>query len=314
MRICPARHGAFAEGAELCPDCGERLVVDRFGCEPVPGLRLQRLVGRGGGRATVWEGVRDDGRGLAVKLTEPEADAAEIQRLIATASLVQGLVHPNLTAVHAVGRTHEGDAFVVMDLLRGRSLLQVLEHKRALTPVVAVHVARAALAGLAALHGHGVVHRDVKPANIHLTAPGGGAAWEVKILDFGIARRFHAGDVPATLELGRGAYPGQHGPLVGTPEYMAPEQVLGLPCDPRADVYAVGVVLQRLLTGALPFVAPDRAAVLEAHLRASPLPLEMPDGFPAPDALQLVVARALAKHPGDRHRTATDMLQALGGP
>jgi len=312
MRICPARHGAFAEGAEVCPDCGERLVVDRRGFEPVPGLRVERLVGRGGGRATVWEAVRADGSSLAVKLTEPGAEAAELHRLVATASLVHGVVHPNLAAVHAVGRTVEGDAFVVMDLLRGRSLLHVLEQKRALSPTVAVHVVRAVLAALVALHGHGIVHRDVKPSNIHVTAPGGGAAWEVKLLDFGIARRFHAGDVPATLELAR-ANPGQLGPLVGTPEYMAPEQVLGLPCDPRADLYATGVVLQRALTGALPLAVPDRAALYEAHLRASPAPLEMPDGFPAPDVLRVVVARALAKQPADRFRTATQMLQALGG-
>jgi len=309
MRICPARHGTYADPAEVCPDCGERLVVDRRGLSPLPGVRLERLVGRGGAHDTIWEAVRDDGTSLAVKVTEPGADAHEVQRLVATARLVAGVTHPNLAAVHAVGRTADGDAWVVMDLLRGRTLKQVIAHKHHLAPPVALHVARGVLAGLAVLHGEGIAHGDVKPGNIHLTARGGGAPWDVKLLDFSLARRFRPGDVPAVIDLG--AAPGSHGPLVGTPEYMAPEQVLGHPADARADLYAAGVVLHRALTGRLPYEADGRAALLQAHLSAPPPVLSLPDGFPAPAGLALVLARALAKQPADRHRTALDLLHAL---
>jgi serine/threonine-protein kinase len=309
MRICPARHGTYADPAEVCPECGERLVVDRRGLAPVPGVRIERLVGRGGPHDSIWEAVRDDGASLALKVTEPDADAHERQRLVATGQLVAGVVHPNLAAVHAAGRTAEGDAWVLMDLLRGGTLRQVLERKRHLTPPLALHVARGVLAGLSALHGEGIAHRDVKPGNIHLTARGRGAPWDVKLLDFSLARRFRPGDVPDRLDLA--AAPGSQGPLVGTPEYMAPEQVLGHRADARADLYALAIVLHRALTGRLPFDAEGRAALLAAQLHDPPPTLVLPDGFPAPPGLALVLARALDKQPSDRHRTALDLLHAL---
>jgi len=311
MRFCPNRHGAYADQADVCSDCGERLVNDRRETELMPGLHILRLLGRGSGRTTLWEAQwTQTGQHVALKLCELEADLGDRRRMLQAAAMVAGLVHPNLAAVHAYGETASGDAYVVSDLLHGRSLLQLLEQKRSLPIGVAAHVTREVLGGLAALHGYGVVHRGVKPANIHLTPNHVGQPWEVKLMDFDHARRFTMGEVPPWIDLAH-AQPGQSGAIIGTPEYMSPEQVIGIGTDPRTDLYAMGVVLQRLLTGEAPFADVDRKRIYEAQLRFPPRHFEMPDGFPPPAGLQQVLTRALAKQPADRFRTALEMQQAL---
>ncbi|MFO0745234.1 MAG: serine/threonine-protein kinase [Myxococcota bacterium] len=311
MRFCPNRHGTFAEQADVCPDCGERLLDDRRGSEVVPGVRVERLLGRGGMHTSVWEATRlADGQLVALKIADPDADLSERTRLAASASLMAGLRHPALAAVHTSGTTASGATYVVMDLLKGRTLLQLLDQKRSLALGVAAHVAREVLSGLAVMHAHGIVHRDVKPSNIHIMPRGAGEPWEVKLLDVGVARRFTPGEVPASLDVVRGQ-PGQWGRVIGTPEYMAPEQIVGVGADPRSDLYALGIVLQRLLTGVHPVVGADRHALFETHLRGTLAPLEMPDGFPPPPGLALVIARATAKQPGARYRNANEMRAAL---
>lgn len=311
MRICPSRHGAFAETADVCPDCGERLVSDYRGAALAPGFRVERLLGRAGPRASIWEATREpDGGHVALKVVEPEAELAERGRALAGAALAAEVRHPALLAVLGAGEAADGAVWVATELVRGRSLLQLVEVKGGLPVAVAAHVARALLDGLAALHHHGVVHRDMKASNVIVTSRRTGEPWAVRIADFGVARRFTPGEVPATLDLAHGQ-PGQWGAIIGTPEYMPPEQVLGVGADPRSDVYAMGVLLQRMLTGAPPVTGPDRHAVYEAQLRGALAPLEMPDGFPAPLGLAQAIARATAKQPGERYRGAAELRAAL---
>jgi serine/threonine-protein kinase len=194
-----------------------------------------------------------------------------------------------------------------MELLTGKSLLSVLQHRGALAQKPALHVIRELLTALAFVHERHIIHRDVKPANLYLT-PRGGAPWEVRLIDFGIAKQTRE-RVPDTLELDDD--PGAFGPIIGTPEYMAPEQVLGHGADSRSDLYAVGVVLYRLISGELPFKGPHRRVIYERHLRDRPPALVSALGEPLPDGLVEIVERALMKQPEARLQSASAFLEAL---
>jgi serine/threonine-protein kinase len=307
-RFCPAGHGVFALDAELCLACGERLVVNRAGLV-VGEYVCERLIGLGGMSSTVWQGRGlHDSAEVAVKIIEGDLESPEARRLIQSASLMCGVEHPNVARIYAYGETDEGEAFVAMELLRGKSLLAVLQHRGALALKPAIHIARELLTGLDFVHARQIVHRDVKPANLYLSPRGGGAPWEVRLIDFGIAK--HSEDrTPDVLDLSDD--PASHGSIIGTPEYMAPEQVLGFVADPRADLYAAGVVLYRMIAGELPFRAQNRRALYELHLREAPPLLSSQLGEPILPALADIVSRALSKQPSERFQTASGLVAAL---
>lgn len=307
-RICPGGHGTYSAEAEVCIECGSRLVVDRHG-EVVADYVFDRLAGVGGMRSAVWEARRlRDETTVAVKVIEASADSTEARRLLKSAALLSGLYHQNLATLFDWGETAEGEAWVSMELLRGPTLRALLQQRRHLTVPQAVHVVREVLQALTFLHAHDIVHRDIKPANIHLTARAGGP-WSVRLIDFGIARQSVA-RAPERLDLEEA--PGTFGPVLGTPEYMAPEQILGHDVDARADLYAVGVVLYRLLVGELPFgPLVDKHALYERHLRHLPVVAADPSGQPLPLALGAALATALQKHPGRRFPSAESFILAL---
>ena len=309
VHFCPSGHGSYATDAELCVDCGGPLVPDRRGDTIGDGWVLEQLIGLGGMRCSVWEGTRDDGSVAAIKVAETDLEAQEARRLIHSASLVQALVHPNIVRIYSYGETDRGEAHVVMELLRGRTLRSMLSQRSVLSSATAVHVTRQVLAALSYVHERGLVHRDVKPGNVHL-AHGGGDPWEVRLIDFGIAKQITAG-APNRLDLAAET-PGTYGRIVGTPEYMAPEQVLGAHVDARADLYAVGVMLFRLVTGELPFIGGDRQDLYEQQLRRLPPYPRAPAGHPPlPFALEAAIVTALAKQPAERFQTAAAFLAAL---
>jgi CheY-like chemotaxis protein len=247
------------------------------------------------------------GRPVAIKVLQasasdnPEA-LARFRREGITACRVR---HPNAVQVMDFGVTPGGVAYLVMEMLSGYSLDKELEGGRKVPLARTVKVVVPVCEALAAAHRSGIVHRDVKPANVFLHLAGGEEI--PKVLDFGIARIVGeaAADPRVTLE----------GFVVGTPVYMAPERFRNQPVDGRSDVYSVGVTLYQMLTGRLPFPADpaDPLAVAMLHLETAPPPMNAP-GVPA--AVEEVVLNALRKtreHRPDAHRLAQDLLRAGGG-
>lgn len=316
-RMCPSGCGSYASEADVCVVCGGPLVTSLIGVTFgtwVP----ERLLGFGGSGATVWE-ARSYVDGSLAALKVASSNTAEAHRLRHTANLLAGLYHQNLTNHLAHGDSQDGP-WLAMELLRGPTLISLLQQRGTLTLTQSLHIAREVLQALAFLHDHGLVHRDLKPGNVHLTA-NQGAPWTVRLFDFGLA-------VPTPRQprelIDLTAQPGAFGLIVGTPEYMAPEQVLGHEVDGRADLYALGVLLYRLVTGHLPYgsdigpamstqppTSTRRNELYLAHLREPPRAPRSPEGHPLPQGLVSALAAALAKQPRQRIATAEAFLGAL---
>ncbi|WFE56283.1 serine/threonine-protein kinase [Micromonospora sp. WMMD712] len=228
--------------------------------------RLEQRIGVGG-MSEVWrahDAVLD--RPVAVKLISPGRDEVPVERIRAEARSAARLVHPNVASVHDFGTAPALPGrpvpYIVMELAEGETLAA---HLRAgpLDWRIAVRVCAEIAAALAAAHAHGIVHRDVKPANVVLTPCG------VKVLDFGIATPAGAPDeTPAGI-------------VVGTPAYLAPEQLDRQPATPAADMYALGVLLHYCLAGRLPYPADSTTELLGARRRRPAEPLPPIDGLPA---------------------------------
>jgi eukaryotic-like serine/threonine-protein kinase len=244
-----------------------------------------------GGMAEVYQATdRRLGRAVAVKVIRPElaADERAVARFRREARAAGGLSHPGIVAVHDVG-IHGGSPFMVMELVRGRTLARVLLEEGRMTPDRAVSVGRDVADALSAAHAAGVIHRDVKPGNVMVTAEG-----TVKVLDFGIARVAQWTPLTETRT------------MHGTAEYMSPEQIRGDPVDERSDVYSLGVVLFELVAGRPPFGGDSPLAIAFRHMEEPPPALRAvrPD---APAALEAILERCLAKEPGHRYRSAADL-------
>jgi serine/threonine-protein kinase len=212
------------------------------------------------------------------------------------------LTHPHCVGIIDFG--FEGQPYLVMDLVAGATLRELIDDGP-LSVHDAIALTRQLLAGLAHAHAEGIVHRDVKPANVMVTEEIG-TGRHARILDFGLARLRESGAAGASASIT------QQSIVVGTPSYMAPEQTLGSTVDARTDVYAVGVLLFEMVTGQRPFVAEDTGSLLEMH-RKMPAPhLENVDPSRSwPAGLDDVIQRALAKDPDDRWPNAVAFAQAL---
>ncbi|MFB6878643.1 serine/threonine-protein kinase [Streptomyces sp. NPDC056323] len=257
-----------------------------------------------GGMGQVWEAQDETlGRPVAVKVISllsgggSRGDEARA-RFLREARITAGLQHPNIVTVHDLGETGVGSErvpFLVMELVRGEGLDAKLRHGAVTLPDAARWGAQIGDA-LADAHNAGIMHRDIKPSNILITPSG-----TVKVLDFGIAR---AADPYATADRLT-----QTGFIVGTPLYMAPEQARGFP-EPRSDLYALGCLLFELITGRLPFQAPDTLGYLTAHLtQEPPAPSSVSTGVPS--AWDDLVLKLLRKDPAQRYPNAADLSQAL---
>ncbi|MFF5075753.1 serine/threonine-protein kinase [Actinoplanes sp. NPDC000266] len=256
--------------------------------------RLGEQLGRGG-MAVVWRA--DDevlGREVAVKVLSPSlAGDPELRRRIRDeARAVARLRHVNVVAVYDYGEFADSGhtlSFVVMELVDGRTLADMLTGGR-LPWQVAVLIGAQVAAALAAAHADGIVHRDVKPANIMVTGSG------VKLVDFGIS---------ATV----GVLDGQDGQVLGTPAYLAPERIAGGPVRPATDVYALGLLLHLALAGRMPWDASTVTQMVRAHVYAKPDPLPPIAGLPS--EVRRLVARCLTKNAADRP-SSIEVSEVLG--
>jgi serine/threonine protein kinase len=259
-----------------------------------------RLTGRlgEGGMSVVWR-AHDEvlGRAVAVKVLAGQfaADPAWRRRIRLEARAAARLSHPNVTNVYDYGETADHSPFVVMELLRGPTLARCLE-TGPLAPAAAIRICAEVAAGLAAAHAEDLVHRDVKPANVVLTADA------AKVVDFGIVG--FAGD-PGN--------PDPAAPVLGTPAYLAPERLRSDEVTPASDVYAFGLLLYRCLTGHLPWDTETTTQMVLAHVEVAPEPLPEIAGV-TPDVRQLCMG-CLAKEPADRPaavEVASALAQAAG--
>lgn len=258
--------------------------------------RLTRRLGRGG-MAEVFaaEDVRL-GRTVAVKLLRSDLaeDPVSKARFTREAQSVAGLNHHAVVAVYDSGEDVVGPnvvPYIVMEIVEGRTIRDLLLNAEAPGPEQALIIVSGVLEALAYSHQHGIVHRDIKPANVIITHAGA-----VKVMDFGIARALHGAQSTMT----------QTGMVMGTPQYLSPEQALGKAVDHRSDLYATGCLLYELLALRPPFTGETPLSVVYQHVQDIPVPpSETSDA--APPELDGLVMRSLAKDPDDRFQTAEEM-------
>ena len=268
--------------------------------------RIVRVIARGG-TGIVYEAEHTwTERRVAVKmLLHPADDPAQTLRFRQEAKSVAKLVHPNIVDVIDMGSDgDDGALFLVHSLLVGEDLEQRLERSAPMGPKETMRVLRPVLDALRLAHESGVLHRDIKPANIFLMATGGGD-FVPKLIDFGASKRLDEGADQAGLT--------QTGALVGTPLYMSPEQLRGEVLDARSDIWSLGVVMYKALTGRHPFDAPSLAQVFSRILNDRTAPIADPR---VPRRLAHLVHRALATDRDQRFPSVAAMIEALdvGGP
>jgi eukaryotic-like serine/threonine-protein kinase len=251
--------------------------------------RIIRKLGAGGMADVYLAEDQELGRLVAIKILNDRhaADDSFIERFRREAKNAAGLSHPNIVSIYDRGEA-EGTYYIAMEFLDGRSLKELIVARGPAPVKVAVDYARQILAAVGAAHRHGIVHRDIKPHNVLVGGEG-----RLKVTDFGIAR---SGASQMT----------EVGSIIGTAQYLSPEQARGAPVDQTSDLYAVGVVLFEMLTGQVPFTGDTPLEIAMKHLSEVPTPPSelRPE---VPHDLDSVVLRALAKEPGERYQSAEEM-------
>ena len=313
--------GSISLGIALsCPTCGGRYPADFKVCphdatplESAPSsadedaligqqlggtYEVLRVIGEGGmGRVYEARHLRLAGKRFAVKMLHADLSRSPdvVTRFQREAESASVLSHPNVVGVYDVNTAPDGRPYLVAEMLQGEQLGELLAKSGKLSVGEAVRIVRQVARALSLAHEHGIVHRDIKPENVFLVDDGG----LVKVIDFGISKVGHGNDGLTKT-----------GTVMGTPDYMAPEQARGDRVDARADIYAVGAILYRALTGRKPFSAPDSMSTLTAVLTQEP---ERPSSIESsiPLALELVIQRAMAKRPEERYQSMRELDRAL---
>ena len=278
------------------------------------------MIGTTLGQYTITAKLGEGGMGEVYRATDPRlardvaikvlprslaADPKALARFEAEARAVAALSHPNILGIYDLGR--EGETlYAVTELIEGQTLRERIEREGALPLRETLDLGAQVARGLAAAHEKGIVHRDVKPANLLVARDG-----RIKILDFGLAKQAAPADsqsrIAAAATMGPGTEPGT---VLGTVGYMAPEQVRGEPADERSDIFALGVVLYEMATGERAFAGETGAETMTAILRHEPRQLGVPES-PIPPGLERVVRHCLEKNPRQRFRSAEDLAFAL---
>ncbi len=338
---CPSCGAPLAPDARFCPACGKQAIPTATAAPPAPfaepslvgheiagRYRILKKLGEGG-MGAVYRGEQISlKRAVAVKLLRPDLsqNAQLLARFKIEAEAVAKLKHPNTVDIYDFGQDRDGTLFIAMEFIEGRSLRSVIHGEAPLAPARALHIAAQIAASLADAHAHSIVHRDLKPDNVMLMDRGRQRDI-ARVLDFGIAKlRDDTRGTQAAMT--------QAGDMLGTPQYMAPEQIKGEQIDGRTDVYALGCMIYEMVTARQPFEAPTVMAMLSKHLMEEVVPPSQrrPDlGLPPvidhlvltammkqpvarPSTMELYgeqIAAALAQLPPDPNRSAATPLSAM---
>jgi eukaryotic-like serine/threonine-protein kinase len=310
LKICPQCGTEYELDQRFCPKDGSTLksqsaTADLVGAIIADRYHVLRKLGEGGmGTVYLAEHVKM-GRKSAVKVMNPGMvhDADAISRFNREASNASKINHPNVCAVYDFGETSDGMIYLAMEFIEGPSLTKVIDEHGALPPLRAAEIARQVAEALGVAHDMGIVHRDLKPDNIMLTKNRDGSDC-AKVVDFGIAKAANNEAQKVT----------KTGLVVGTPEYMSPEQLSGDKLDGRSDIYALGLVTFNMLTGKLPFPAETLQESMIMRLTDRPKQLaEMKDDVAWPPQLQSVIDRALERATDARYQTASEFGRELTG-
>jgi serine/threonine-protein kinase len=252
------------------------------------------------------------GKAFALKMPFGEAlrDPSLARRFLREAQLLAALDHPGCVSVVDFGGSETAVPYVVMELLGGEGLEQMLHRTRRIPPARAIRIAMQIADALGAAHQAGIVHRDLKPENVRVVTREG-ADDVIKILDFGFARVFRDSAVQGHADVTPPDRLTQVGTVLGTPEYMAPEQWLGRESGPATDLYALGLVLYEMITGRLAFDGEGAAGLMRQHVEVPPPPLVVDLPASIADELAAIVARLLVKDPAERTPSAADLLVDL---
>ena len=311
MKVCPVCEGEWPDDTKFCPDDGSALRSGSKSRDLIGTLIAERYqvidkLGEGGmGAVYLAEHVKM-GLKVAIKVlpTALADDVGSVARFNREAKNAARIKHPNACAIHDFGETPEGLVYLAMEYVEGETLTQLLQREGAVSATRAASILLQCCDALRSAHDLGIVHRDLKPDNIMVTRTRDGGDF-VKVVDFGIAKAV-MDDEGQTLT--------QSGFLVGTPEYMSPEQVSGDVLDGRSDVYSLALVLFRMLTGSTPFKANTPQESFAKRLAGSPLKLvEVAPGVEFPSGLQALMDRALAMSRDNRYSDVMEFGRAASG-
>jgi beta-lactam-binding protein with PASTA domain len=248
-----------------------------------------------GGMADVFKAVDEIlGRTVAIKVLHPQyaADATFVARFRQEAQAAANLSNPHIVNIYDWGREGDDTYYIVMEYVRGTDLKELVEQRGPADPIKAAEYGMQVCSALSVAHGYDIIHRDIKPHNIVLTPDG-----TIKVMDFGIAR---AGNTTMT----------QTGSVLGTAQYISPEQAQGRPLGPASDLYSLGCVLYEITTGRLPFTGDTPVAVALKQVNEQPVPPRQLNGN-IPPALEAVILKAMEKDPAKRYHSADEMKSEL---
>ncbi len=314
MKICPVCSTEYADDLRFCPNDGQTLRSSSPGTDLVGQVladryHVVRKLGEGGmGQVYLAEHVKM-GRKSAIKVMSPSMthDPDAVARFNREAANASRISHPNVCAVYDFGETPEGLIYLAMEFIEGEPLTALLAREGELPVARAGAIFLQVADALQAAHDLGIVHRDLKPDNVMLSRGRDGTD-VVKVVDFGIAKMVGGRDTQKVTKTGL---------VVGTPEFMSPEQLAGDPVDGRSDLYALALVFFKMLTGELPFAGTTAQDTMVQRLTDEPATLaEVRPDLRFPTGLQAALDTALARSPGDRYQStakfANDVAAVLG--
>jgi len=303
MRVCTACKCVVRADATQCPTDGAatELVATLPSGARLGAYKIVRVLGEGG-MGFVYEATHEVlGRRSAIKMLRPElANQAQIvTRFLNEAKAVNVIAHQNIVSVFDYGDSQDGNVYFVMEFLEGETLDDLMRKRRPLPLPLLLHLFGQIAKALAAAHGKQIVHRDLKPANIFVIAREDNPYF-IKLLDFGIAQLRGQGAVQGLTLVGS---------VMGTPQYMSPEQISGGVVDARSDVWAMGVMLYRAATGHAPFKGEEFAELADKILHHVPQPASELAAIPA--SLAQLIASCLERRPQDRCASVGDLIAGL---
>jgi serine/threonine protein kinase len=308
MQRCPKCNKEYPKGVDFCPKDGSRTrpalstAAPRKAKTEIGNYVLIKKLGEGGMGVVFEAEHKMIQKRVALKMLHADKanDVQIYERFKREAKISSQIKNPHIVDITDFGQTDTGDLYLVMEYLEGQDLGHLLEQRQFITPPEAQHILQQSAQALAAAHRVGVVHRDLKPDNIFLITKDGDPRY-VKLLDFGIAK---IAEESAALT--------KAGMIIGTPEYMSPEQCLGRPVDPRSDIYSLGVIAYHMFTGKVPFSHDTFSRILIMHSNDPPPAMrKMRSNLQISPIIEATILKCLEKRREDRYQTMDELLAAL---